>query len=269
MTESIKTTLVNRLKQVGAFDVRIANPEVGFDKVPKQSQPLSLYPECKSVVVFALAMPPSCNNIYLGPRSPGKPFRNLGPVPNDIQSGDFAMDRLSRLFVTNITHKGMMLLTNNGYSVSFHRSPFKISAYESGLGIYGRSGLILHPILGNRMSLGVILTNAPMPPDPKLEDYVPCKNCDKCIQKCPAKAYNPDKQYPEAWSINTCMQKRTQIADKGYYCHNCFVVCPACTIDDRNLLNSRMAENFNKNYRFACQDITEQGGAPNADKLRR
>lgn len=257
MTESIKPALVNRLRQVGAFDVRIADPGKGFDKAPEEARPLSLFPECRSVVVFALAMSPSCNNIYLGPRSLGEPSRNVGPVPNDIEREDFAMDRLSRLFVASITHKGMMFLANKGYSVSFQRSPLKLSAYESGLGIYGRSGLILHPVLGNRMSLGVILTDAPMAPDPKLEGYVPCDDCDRCIQMCPAKAFDPDKQYPEGWSRETCTRKRAEIAATGYYCHNCFAVCPAGQVRDAELLRIRSAENFSKKHRFKWNDITE------------
>lgn len=268
MTESIKTGLVARMKQVGAFDVRIADPAKGFDKMPPNVRPLSLWPECKSVVVFAVAMSPGCNNIYLGTRAPGEAFRDVGPVPVDIQCNDFAMDRLSRLFVASITHKGMLYLANHGCGVSFKSPPLKMSAYESGIGVYGRSGLILHPVLGNRMSLGAILTNVRMEPDPKMDGYEPCEDCRRCMEMCPAKAFDPEKSYPESWSRERCTRKRSEIAAKGYYCHNCFAVCPAGKVKDEDLFSIRNAVNFSKQHRFYLHIGTEPINSGDAKKPR-
>jgi epoxyqueuosine reductase QueG len=163
------------------------------------------------------------------------------------------MDRISRLLVSSITMKGMTFLTQRGHGVSFEKPQFKLSAFEAGLGVYGRSGIILNPVLGNRMSLGVIMTDAPMETDGRLEDFRPCEDCDKCIQACPAKAFDNDKEYPESWSRETCVAKRNEIAAKDMFCHNCFAACPAGTISDRELLSIKTAESFYKPHRFKLE----------------
>ena len=239
MSRALKEELINRLRQVGAYDVRIANPAAGFEHAIADQHPLRLWPACKSVVVFAVAMSPTLNNTYVGVRAPGEKERNVGPVPRDIQSCDFAMDRLSRLFVASITLKGMAFLSNHGHQVSFSSPQSKLSAFEAGLGVYGRSGLILHPELGNRMSIGTILTDAELEPDARLTDFRPCTSCDLCIRKCPAHAYDPEKSYPESWSRAKCTAKRDQLAAEGLYCHNCFAVCPAGRLNDRELSRTR------------------------------
>lgn len=126
------------------------------------------------------------------------------------------------------------------------------------------SGLILHPVLGNRMSLGVILTDAIIEPDPKLAGFEPCASCDLCIQNCPTGAYDPDIQYPEGWSYDTCTGKREEISATGCYCHNCFAVCPAGKLSDGDLLRIRNAVSIlpehNCNLQFKHEKITGSNG---------
>ena len=245
MTKDIKASLVRRLRQIGAYDVRVADPQRGFEKALPGKHPLELWNECVSVIVFAVAMAPLTNNFYLGPYAPWEnKKRDIGPVPADIQSGYHAMDRLSRLFRSSISFKGMQFLSENGFAVSFARTQEKLCAFESGLGVYGRSGLILHPDLGNRMCIGVIMTNAKLDPDNRLEGFEPCADCDCCIRMCPANAFDPGKNYPESWSRERCTKKRAEIDKEGLYCHNCFAVCPAGSIPDDDLLSSKNAETF-------------------------
>jgi len=246
MDNTVKSEFAAWLKNAGAFDVRVADPYQGFDRIPEEARPLSLYPECKSVIVFAVAMSPECNNTYIGPFAPGELPRNLGPVPDDIVSNEYAMNRLARLFLSSVILRGMLWLNHFGHAVSFRNPPLKISAFESGLGVYGRSGLILHPLLGNRMSLGVILTDAVMEPDKKLTDFDPCADCDLCIRECPAEAYDPEIRYPDGWSYETCISKRKDISAAGYYCHNCFAVCPAGKLNDSDLFRVRTAASISE-----------------------
>jgi len=241
------------MKQAGAFDVRIACPSKGFDRVPEEEMPLSIWPECRSVVVFAVAMSPDCNNIFIGPRAPGDARRNLGPVPESIQSEEYAIDRLARLFIASVTLKCIQYLTHFGNSVSYKVPPLKPSAQASGLGVYGRSGLILNPVLGNRMCLGAVLTDADMEPDLELNGFEPCTDCFLCINNCPAGAYNPEVRYPDGWSYETCTAKRSEISAGGLYCHNCFAVCPAGKIADTDLLQIRTVESISPGHGFSLE----------------
>ena len=244
MASELKEGLVARLRQVGAYEVRIANPTKGFEHAIAGQHPLKLWPACQSIIVFAVAMSPTVNNTYVGVRAPSKKERNVGPVPENIESSEYAMDRLSRLFVASITLKGMAYLVRRGHQVSFTNPQAKLSAFEAGLGVYGRSGLILHRELGNRMSIGTIMTDAEIEPDERLEDFEPCAGCDLCVRECPAGAYDPEKKYPESFSRERCMAKRAEIGAEGLYCHNCFAVCPAGRLKDGELSCTREARSL-------------------------
>jgi epoxyqueuosine reductase QueG len=170
-------------------------------------------------------------------------------------SFDFAIERLAHFFVATIAFWGAAFLQENGWNVALSASGLpgllsepttqsKLCAYESGLGVYGRSGLILHPELGNRMSIGTILTDAVLEPDPRLADFEPCRGCDLCVRMCPARAFDPTKSYPHSWSREKCASKTSDIAAKGFKCNNCFVVCPAGKLKDQDLLCVREKVSF-------------------------
>lgn len=246
MSDNLKKLLINRLKQVGAYDVRIADPTVGFEHVLEGMHPLEIWKQCKSVISFVIACPPLTNNTYMGPYAPWQGERFVGPVPDYIKSEYYAMDRLQRLFIHSITLKGMTLLQKKGYNISFSTPQMKLCAYEAGIGVYGRSGLIIHPILGNRIRIGAILTDAVLKADGRLEDFHPCENCEICIKMCPAKAFDTTKIYPQSYSREKCMKKREEITQKRLYCHNCYASCPAGKLEDNKLLFIKEAKNFYK-----------------------
>lgn len=247
MSAALKEQLISRLKQAGAFDVRVADPRRGFEHTLPKQHPLELWPDCKSIVVFAVAMAPEANNTYAGPRAPWPGERNLGPVPRDIESDDFAFDRLSRLFTASATLKGTIVLNNAGHQVKFVNPlalQVKLCAYEAGLGVYGRNGLILHPLIGTRLNIGTILTDAELPADPRLDDYAPCADCGRCVRRCPAQAFDAEKNYPASFTREKCISRRVQLAEEGLYCHNCFLVCPATRFADQDLLAIKEATVF-------------------------
>jgi epoxyqueuosine reductase QueG len=245
MTDLLKDELIACLKQAGAYDVRMADPAVGFEHAPDGQHPRERMPQCRTVIVFALAMSPETNNTYLGPLaakdltvSPGRPVE-----PSNVKPSNHNVSRLSSLFHVQVVFAGVTFLHERGFATCLS-GRHKLCAYEAGIGRYGRSGLILHPELGNRMTLGVILTDAILAPDPKREDHDPCRNCDRCIRACPAGAFDPDKTYPDSWSFDLCMPKRKEIAAAGQYCHNCFAVCPAGRYRDEDLLFQAQATSY-------------------------
>jgi epoxyqueuosine reductase QueG len=249
MARDLKQGLVNRLRQVGAYDVGIADPNVGFEYAVERKHPLDLWKQSRSVVVFALACSSKTDHTYAGTYAPWKGNRNIGPVPQHIQSDDYGLNRLVRLFIESVTLKGMAFLQASGCNVSFSKLQLKLSAFEAGLGVYGRSGLIIHPVLGNRLRFGGILTDAVLEPDGVLEGFEPCENCDLCIKMCPAKAFDPTKRYPYSYSEEKCISKLAKIADKGLYCDNCSAVCPPGKFKDEELLCIKEAKSFFKRDR--------------------
>lgn len=248
MKDTLKEALVDRLKQVGSYEVRIADPRVGFEHAQEGKHPLDIWSECNSVVVYCVPMSPEMNNTYIGPYAPWNGDRELGPVPGNLLSSEYALDRLSRLFMCSVTLKCSLFFQSKGFDARYTPSQInlKLCAYEAGLGVYGRSGVIIHPELGNRMILGAIMTDAVLVPDPRLGNFEPCENCDTCIKACPARAYDPEKEYPESWTKKKCQAKRAEVVEKGLFCHNCFAVCPAGRLKDDKLFLEREAVSLYK-----------------------
>ena len=77
-------------------------------------------------------------------------------------------------------------------------------------------------------------------------NYHVLENCDLCIKTCPAKAFDPTKQYPYSYDRVKCMAKRAEIAKKGLYCHNCYAVCQVGHLKDEELLSIKEARSIYK-----------------------
>ena len=232
----MKNELKEYLSGAGAFTTGIASPLSGYEKAEKGYAPLEVWPACRSVVVFAVAMTPETNNTYLGPYSPHQEDRPLGPVPASFQSSNHAMNRLARQIMAPVLLAVHAFLEHSGYRTSFRTIQCKLSGCLAGLGVYGRSGLLINPVIGNRMCIGAVMTDAVLEPDSPLEDFHPCDNCSACIDSCPAGAFDSTLFYPESWNMEKCISKRREIAQKGSYCHNCFALCPAGKLEDSQLI---------------------------------
>src|SRR5512146_302083 len=63
----------------------------------------------------------------------------------------------------------------------------KMAATSAGLGWIGKNGLLISPSYGPRLSLGTVLTDAPLEPDRPIESSR-CGKCLLCIEYCPSKA---------------------------------------------------------------------------------
>jgi epoxyqueuosine reductase QueG len=63
----------------------------------------------------------------------------------------------------------------------------KHAAESCGMGVISRSNLLLTPEFGPHQRLCAIVTEAPLPPDPRRELDL-CKDCGRCEQACPSGA---------------------------------------------------------------------------------
>lgn len=68
--------------------------------------------------------------------------------------------------------------------------PLKTSAVRCGVGVQGKSTLLISPDYGPRVKLIAVLTDAVLETDSPYEVDL-CRDCDKCIKVCPTKAIEP------------------------------------------------------------------------------
>lgn len=244
MYNGLKESLVKELIRVGSYDVKIADPNKGFEYHLSGRHPLELIPNCRSVISFAVARANKLNNTYAGVRRPMPNYDYKRKFSDGEPGPHFLVFRISYLIGMQVVLRAVSFLRDKGYQAieryigQMPGSPItqeKLCAYESGLGVYGRSGVILHPELGNRVVLGTVLTDAVLEPDDKIRDFDPCADCDACVRACPAQAFDQAKSYPDSWSREKCQTKRTEIKNRGFYCNLCLEVCPAGKFRDSDL----------------------------------
>ncbi|HHY83562.1 MAG TPA: epoxyqueuosine reductase [Clostridiales bacterium] len=142
------------------------------------------------------------------------------------------------------------LLTDMGYHISVDPPvPVKEITYRSGLGKFGKNGLIHNPKYGSLMTLHVMLTNAELKPDDAIPgDISDCGSCRLCIDACPMQAITDNGTV----IISRCMRYhmlsqdfipieiREKTGSRMLGCEDCQVSCPR----NRNAYNK--AVNFNE-----------------------
>ncbi len=105
-------------------------------------------------------------------------------------------------------------------------------ARDAGLGELGRMGLLITPRLGPRVRLGVVTTDLPLVPTPRVPDASVvdmCQHCKKCAVNCPGRAIPMgEREMVDGalrWriDIDRCFRYWNVI---GTDCGRCIAVCP-------------------------------------------
>lgn len=219
----MKTELRTFLENLGVFKVGFADPAHGFEKA-KDCHPNDIMEDCKSVIVFAL-------NAHLGSYMTLKCSER-----NNVELG------IINVYGSLVSYKIAEFLKENNYNAvipygyKYEKEKiaylsFKLAAYEAGLGVFGRSGLIITPEYGPRIYLGVVLTDSLIESDRPLKNFNPCAECDVCVRLCPINAINKELPPPTGFNRNRCLQFINNLREKTNgqirfcgYCYNC---CPA------------------------------------------
>ncbi len=131
-------------------------------------------------------------------------------------------------------------------------------AVDSGLGVLGRLGILIHPVYGPCLRLAVVTSDIELLPTKKYHacsiEYF-CKICKKCAENCPSKSIaggeEPSSRGFRHWSID---QEKCFSLWKSYGtdCGVCIKVCPYTKPNtlvhkivrfyiSRNSLNQRIA----------------------------
>jgi len=174
--------LKTRAKELGASEVGICRPEA----LPHNMASLtSILPGCRTVLCVAVAHSATA-----------------------LTSPDIYVKQYDTIFcyteVARISHELVRCLEAEGHravaipaflplDMSDGRMgmvgaiDWKQAAVESGLGSWGKSGLVITPRFGPRIRLGGVITTADFPSDTRLA-WSPCKDCETCIRRCPSGA---------------------------------------------------------------------------------
>lgn len=180
-------------RKAGADLVGIAPPE-RFANVPAERNPLSIFPDAKSIIVVG-------RRITRGTLRATEEGTNLGAYEM------FGYSWLDGEFVAMMTFEVVSFIEDNGWEATplFPFPPeahpqgivvregapapnvypdFDYAAVAAGLGEISYHGVFLSPQFGPRQRFQLILSDAPLEADPLLTESI-CGQCGACVEICP------------------------------------------------------------------------------------
>lgn len=174
---------------IGSMD-RFSDCEPGFS-------PLDIYPGCKSVIAIGIALPKGV--FSAADRLVYTRYNTLSTDMLDLialKSAKLAEKEFGAVFVPlpcdspydyweadALKGKGMISM--------------KYAAVKCGLGSVGKNSLLINPEFGNRLTVGAVLTELELEPDPIMEELC-IPECKKCIEACPVGAINESRQVEQS-----------------------------------------------------------------------
>jgi epoxyqueuosine reductase QueG len=228
--EQLKSEVKDFLKNLGSFRVGVADPRTGFSHALNGCRPTDVMKDCRSVIVFAL-------NIGLDY------YRDVDFEHNNNRLGHLYRDSATLRLITFLRGKGYdaeeVPREHADHKNMVARMSFKLAACEAGIGVFGRSSVILTPEFGPRVNLGVVLTDAVLMPDQPMKGFSPCENCNRCMRICPVCAIEEKMPPPTGFDREKCVnfvdwiKRRTN--EKVKLCGRCFNRCPAGKLIHRTL----------------------------------
>ena len=217
----ITSQLIKKItNRCGADLCGIASVE-RFKQAPLGFHPTDIYPPTRSVIAFARRIPDSAfashtpvpytflttlvlNEVYQLTLRIVRELENVGvtgvPVPSEPYE---YWDREAR------TGKGILSLRH--------------AAHLAGMGAIGKNHLLTNREYGNRITLGAVLTDVKLSPDPIDHEPRCPPQCKVCRTVCPVKAIRD-----EGVIQKLCRSKGEGFNEKGYYLYWCWACREKC-----------------------------------------
>lgn len=194
-----------------------------FSEAPAGFHPRDIFPDCKSIIVFGIALPKGLTKVE--PRLIYGHF-NYSTCPEVDRVAFRAareIERLSGGYAVPIPSDGPYEYWDVEKLEGRGLISMKHAAVLAGLGTLGRSTLLLNEKYGNLLTLGMVLTDLNLVSDP-LAESICIEGCSECIKNCPSQALdgqhaNQTKCRPNTYGTNA----------RGYdtvNCNKCRTVCP-------------------------------------------
>jgi epoxyqueuosine reductase len=198
-------------------------PVARFGDAPLGFHPCDIYPDCRSVVVFASRFPTGA-------------LRARTNVPYTLVRNKMVekMDSISLLVSGELEAEGIVSVpipSADPYEYWDARRKhgrgilsLKHAGFLAGLGVLGKNTLLINERFGNMMWLGAILVSVNLEPDP-VASYQACPSeCTLCLDSCPQHALDGT-----TIDQKLCRERSNSYSDGGglvLSCNICRKVCP-------------------------------------------
>lgn len=194
-----------------------------FKNAPKGFHPKDIFPECKSVVVFAKRAPSA--SMLSGNRV----------VYTQVTISIFKeLDRIcvnTCCYLDKLHVGAVMIPSDNPYEYWDNERKqgkailsLKHAGELAGIGTMGKNTLLVNEDLGNMMHLGALLIDRVVDYDPMIAENYCYDKCKVCIENCPKKALNGVTVDQLLCRSNIAAQSAK--GDWLYNCNKCRTLCP-------------------------------------------
>lgn len=268
----------------GADLVGIA-PVSRFADLPKEENPLSIFPQAKTMIV-------------IGRRIPHGSMRGISEgTEMDNSFNHFGLYYLEDQYLAKTTYdltiwfesKGLEAVPMFGYEYNGQPQAVPVSpekpapnvyvnynkaAMAAGLGEIGRNGLFLTPEFGTLQRFAMLLTDTALEPDPLIKPHL-CRDCNACAEACPLGAIDSAKKSAlgiaglscELSAINKtlcakCRNGAVQCNEGRFYkieriAATCGRACLAA-LEEKGLLKTKFKHHFKPSAAWSCNYIGEK-----------
>jgi len=218
----MKDRIIEIFLNLGAEVCGVANIDRFVDN-PKGFHPSDIYSDCKSVIVFAKALPKGTAKV--SPRIIYQHFNSMSPAELDriAYLASIEIERSYNGFAVPIPSDGPYDCWDPDKVEGRGLISMKHAAVLAGLGTLGRSTLLLNSRYGNMLNIGAVLTNLDLLSDPPSESIC-IEGCSLCIENCPVNAINGDGVNQKLCRNNTYAHN-----NRGFdvvNCNKCRTGCP-------------------------------------------
>jgi epoxyqueuosine reductase len=186
----MKEEIINIVLSVGADVCGFANVN-RFVDFEKGFSPVDIYNDCKSVLVFGLALPHGLSKI--SPRLIYEHYNELSCPTVDSIAFQVAkiIKRKYECFAVPIPCDDPVGAWDDETKTAHGLLSMKHAAVMAGIGFMGKNTLLTNEQFGNQLTIGAVLLSLDLPSDDLCPNLC-IPTCHKCIDNCPVHAINND-----------------------------------------------------------------------------
>lgn len=213
-------------------------------RVDQRSQPTTLWPEVRSIIVVGLSYTPAHPTppvvTYANTYSSSQPPSDCGYISIYARNRDyhnFMKGRLKHLaqFIVHLQKENKQKKITPNVKVFVDTAPVaeKPLAAQAGLGWQGKHTNLVSRQHGNWLFLGELYTNLDLLPSSSARNH--CGSCSRCLTVCPTQAFSAPYQLDARRCISYLTIEHTGsipetlrplIGTRIYGCDDCLAICP-------------------------------------------
>jgi len=208
--KSLTDKTIKFSKKIGMDILGFADPKY-FTRFPLRNRPEAYLKNAKTVIILGVYLYDIILDTWSQDQINGKSFHYLDSI---LENGCYKI----KSFLQEFNYESVIVPYNPGLYL-------KDSAVLAGMGTIGKNNLLLTEAHGSQVRLRCLITEAPLITGQPIFENKLCKDCNKCIEACPAGALKGGYNKDACLSYNLAnLRKLSRFS--SIWCNICIETCP-------------------------------------------